>query len=314
MIINNKQRKAFTMIELVFVIVIMSILAKFGVEYLAQAYQSFINSKVNNELQSNSSSAVKYVSNKLQYRIKESIIARETNATFTPLKDYAGGTAPFLEWIGADIEGFRGDTLPYWSGVMDLNASSGTQLISPATDTTEVNALITTLSNTATTIDDAAIFFVGSSLGGLTDEWGWNGAITDQNQTMHPVEDNATLITALKPSVGTFSGTTAFEFYQLAWSAYTVGIDDYNTTAMGGNNTGTLTLWYDYQPWRGHRYTDNAGTPGPAGHITKSVAIMQNVSSFRFISVDSLVKIQICVKSLLLQDEEYSICKEKTVF
>jgi prepilin-type N-terminal cleavage/methylation domain-containing protein len=85
----NKNRKAFTMIELIFVIVIMAILAKFGVEFVAQSYSSFINSQINNELQSNSATAVEFVATRLQHRIKPSAIAREDDGTFTPLKDYA---------------------------------------------------------------------------------------------------------------------------------------------------------------------------------------------------------------------------------
>jgi len=41
-----KTRAAFTMIELIFVIVVMGIIGKFGVEFLAQAYKSFIFSSV----------------------------------------------------------------------------------------------------------------------------------------------------------------------------------------------------------------------------------------------------------------------------
>ncbi len=80
------------MIELIFVIVIMGIIGKFGVEFLAQAYRSFISTTVNHNLQSSSASAVEFVSTRLQHRIKASTIARETNASivpqFTLLSDY----------------------------------------------------------------------------------------------------------------------------------------------------------------------------------------------------------------------------------
>ena len=104
MLKQNKNRKAFTMIELIFVIVIMGILSKFGVEFIAQAYQSFINSHINNTLQAQSATAIEFVSTRLQYRIKASTIARETNATiipqFTRLSDYTNATAPIIEWVG----------------------------------------------------------------------------------------------------------------------------------------------------------------------------------------------------------------------
>lgn len=317
MITKQRFKKAFTMLELIFVIVIMGILAKFGVEFVAQAYSSFINSKINNELQSNSATAVEFVATRLQHRIKASTIARENDGTFSLLRDYNNTTANILEWVGSDIDGFRGDTNPYWSGIIDLNSTltHATQINSPATNTANVDALIKILANDATSgINDAAIYFVNPD--SLDSNWGWDAdttkfttqlGIANNENAIHPINSNGA--SAFKPvnSAGNdnnFSQVVAYEFYQLAWSAYAVGIADYNTTAMGGNNTGTLTLWYDYQPWKGQRYNING----------KSQVIMENVSSFRFIARESLIKIQVCVKSLLIKDEEYAICKEKTIF
>ena len=64
------KRNAFTMIELIFVIVIMGIIGKFGVEFLAQAYKSFIFSKINHELHSTSEQAVEIIAKRLENRIR----------------------------------------------------------------------------------------------------------------------------------------------------------------------------------------------------------------------------------------------------
>ena len=69
-------RNAFTMIELIFVIVIMGIIGKFGVEFLVQAYNSYIASSINNTLQYNSGAAVEFIATRLQDRIKDSVIVR----------------------------------------------------------------------------------------------------------------------------------------------------------------------------------------------------------------------------------------------
>ena len=68
-------RNAFTMIELIFVIVIMGILGKFGTEFLIQTYNNFIFTKVNNTLQSNSAQTIEFIASRLQHRIKDSVIA-----------------------------------------------------------------------------------------------------------------------------------------------------------------------------------------------------------------------------------------------
>lgn len=301
------RRYAFTLLELIFVIVIMGILAKYGVELLSQAYRSFIFSSINNALQSNSAAAVETIASRLQYRIKDSVIAREADFTFSALAGYTAGTAPILEWVGADIDSLRGNSsnLPHWSGIIDLNPSSATSLVSPGTDTGAVNTLIGVLSNGGSGINDAALYFIGSDSD--INNYGWNGtALTDHNTSvMHSIrrstvvgEENLFIPTRGDTGAdNTFTDTNVYEYYQLAWSAYAVGISDYDATTK----TGTLMLYYDYQPWKGERYTD--GTP---------VKLMDNVSTFRFKAVGAIVKIQVCVNSDLVED--YSLCKEKTIF
>lgn len=297
------RRAAFTLLELIFVIVIMGILAKFGVELLSQAYQSFIFSSVNNRLQSQSEAAVETIASRLQYRIKDSVIAREADNEFFGLAGYNADNAPILEWIGTDIDGFRGNTavLPHWSGIIDIDASTApTTLVSPGTDTGELDTLIGILSHSSGTgINNAAIYFVGSDSD--INNYGWVGgtALADQNTSvMHRINTGANANEFVSGIAGVdFSGVDVYEYYQLAWTAYAVGITDYNAST----STGTLTLWYDYQPWEGESYAQ-----------AKSAVLMDNVSTFQFRAAGSIVKIQVCVKSDLI--EEYSLCKEKTVF
>ena len=299
---QGQNSKAFTMIELVFVIVIMGILSKFGVEFLAQAYNSFIHTKVSNTLQGQSTTAVEFVANRLQYRIKDSVIARESNDSFSGLSGYSGTTAPILEWVGTNIEGFRGDSMPYWSGVIDLaiSESNATSLKSPETNTTAINNLISALSNGNSDINNSALYFVDSQSDVQTG-YGWDmtaGAFTDQNKTMHPINSTAN-IDEFVPDYN-LTNVDVSEYYKLAWTAYAVGISDYNATT----GIGTLVLYYDYQPWEGEDYKTDAN----------SIIIMDNVSTFQFMAIGSLIKIQVCTKSSLLKGEEYSICKEKTIY
>ncbi|MDD2652469.1 MAG: type II secretion system protein [Sulfurimonas sp.] len=304
------RKSAFTLIELIFVIVIMGILSKYGIELLFQAYNSFIFSKVNNELQSQSTAAVESVASRLQYRIKDSVIARQTDDSFQALAGNTDFTAPILEWVGYDADGLRGSaaTTPLWSGIIDLDPSTATTLVSPATDTATLNTLVGALSPGATTINDAALYFVGSD-SDIRTGYGWDGnlsAINTQNGVMHPIrrstvagEENLFIpVRGDNGNDNNLTGVNVYEYYQLAWTAYAVGIRDYNA----GTKTGTLMLYYDYQPWKGENYLQH-GT---------AVKLMDNVSTFRFRAAGSIVKIQVCVNSDLMED--YSLCKEKTVF
>jgi len=320
----RKVKYAFTMIELIFVIVIMGILSKFGVEFLAQAYQSFIFSKVNNTLQAQSEVAVETIASRLQFRIKDSIIARKDTTHFEALGNISDDAYKTLEWVGMDIDGLRGDSNANWSGIIDLDASfladnSGKILVSPATDVNKTDSLIAILSkfggNGASGIDNAAIYFIGSD-SNIKTGYGWASAgggvdaFTDQNNTMHPIKKIAANQFAPRNAnngtTGDFIGQDIYEYYQLAWTAYAVSFED---GPDADTKPDRLMLYYDYQPWDGENYQTDAS----------SVLLMENVSTFRFTAVGSVVKIQVCVKSTVIDGsnddgEGYSLCKEKTIF
>ena len=205
------------------------------------------------------------------------------------------------------------------SRYLALSQSSSTLLKSPETNTTAINDLIIILSGGAgnSDIDDAALYFIDSD-SDPENGYGWDfgtGAFTDQNRTMHPIKKHTTINhvfipkNALTGADNNFTNVAVSEYYKLAWTAYAVGITDYNTT--DDINTGTLTLWYDYQPWNGDTYLTKAD-----GTETKNVTIMKDVSTFQFMAIGSLIKIQVCTKSNLLKDkdEDYSLCKEKTIY
>lgn len=296
-------KKAFTMLELIMVIVIMGIIAKFGVEFLAQAYRSYIHSTINNKLINQSETAIEFVADRLQYRLKDSIIVRQDDnnkSNYTALstaddaKDYIT-----LEWVQNDIASLKGSYngtyfKPDYSAIIDLDESNKTTLISPETNTSAISSYIDTLSNGNSDFNDTAIYFIGGNSD--IDGYGWDGvAIDDQNHTMHPIKssDNNLSYFLDDTSAGDFSGVDVYEYYQISWNANAFELKD-----------GNLSFYYDYQPWEGEYYRDDA----------KKVVLMQNVDTFRFIAIGSVVKIQLCVHSDLVDNEEYSVCKEKTIF
>ena len=294
-------RNAFTMIELIFVIVVMGIIGKFGVEFLAQAYKSFIFSSVNNALQSKSASAVEFIASRLQYRIKDSVIARTAaGAAPTPIGSAAGETFTVLEWVGSDIDGYRGITAPYWSGVVDFDAGNSGLLNSPGTSAANADTLISTLAyGGGSNLNSSALYFIGSN-SDVTTDYAWNGAaITNQSAAIHPILGAGANFTPRRGDnsvPNNFINSEIYEYYKLAWTAYAI------VYTPGANNMGTLTLWYDYQPWNGETYTANG----------RSAVIMEGVSAFQYMAIGSIIKIQVCAKSELVED--YSLCKEKTVF
>ena len=310
-------RNAFTMIELIFVIVIMGIIGQFGTEFIAQSYNNFIYSKINNNLHSKSTSAVEFIATRLQYRIKDSVIARKGKVpNFTPLVDASGSSFTVLEWVATDIEGFRGERVPYWSGIIDLDMGNQNLLVSLQTDTSEINDLIKSLSYDTSDIKDIALYFIGSN--NFIDGYGWDGnAIIAQNEVMHPVKPDPANVSNFIPRIGgtqttnSLTGVDVYEYYKLAWTANAIVMEYDDTKEMGD-----LYFYYNYQPWDGEKFYD------PIPSIQKSL-IMEGVSTFQAMALGSVIKIQVCTKSLLvdgtndstdISTKGYSLCKEKTIF
>lgn len=278
-------RKGFTLIELIFVIVIFGILSKFGADILYKIYENYVYSNTFNRLENQSEAAVKQIANRLQYRIKDSTISRTdvTSTDIIPIGDTTATTRNVLEWISVDIDGWRGisSTAPEWSGFIDLAASSATSLISQATSTSS---------------DDMAIFFIGSNVDLNSSAFGWDGTDigTQVGVAMHPI--TITTANTLTTSDGDFTNVDVYEYYQLAKTAYAVSLEN-----------GNLYLYHDYQPWSGDQIsvTDDR---------TQSL-IMENVTSFKFTPMGDIMIIQVCVgDNNVTGVGEYSICKEKVVF
>ena len=310
-------KKAFTLLEMIIVMVVLGIIANFGVEMLVNTYQNYIFTSVQNRLQSQSESAVKQIANRLEYRIKESIIAKDSGSGKYHKLVSAPATfdADMLEWVGSDREGWLGRTnVPLWSGFIDINNPAGAKniaggnLISPQTDTGAVNTLISTLSNANSNINDAALFSIEANTG--TTNFGWDGAITSQRGSLHPIEQVAGQNDefAAKAGTGNFvNGGFITEFYKLTWTAYAVRFED-----KDGDGANELWLYYDYQPWAGEDYTNG-----------KSEQLMDNVTTFAFKVDGSVVNLQVCVNDRDIFNDDgdndettgsYSVCKEKTVF
>ncbi len=277
-------RKGFTLLELIFVIVIFGILSKFGADILYKIYENYVYSNTFNRLENQSEAAVKQIANRLQYRIKDSTIARNNlTAGIEPIGSNTGDET-VLEWIGIDIDGWKGttSTAPQWSGFVDLMDSNASTLSSPGTLITDT---------------DLGIFFIGSNVDLNSSAFGWDGTdlsglATQAGIAMHPVDFTTTSITSANG--GDFTNVDVYEYYQLSRSAFAVGL------------VGTdLNFYYDYKPWLGETAAANA----------TQVLIMENVTSFKFTSMGDIMIVQVCVgDDNVTGVGEYSICKEKVVF
>jgi prepilin-type N-terminal cleavage/methylation domain-containing protein len=268
-------RRAFTMLELVFVIVVMGILAKFGVDLFLQIYESYTRTTITASLMSKTEAAVGQIANRLTYRVRDSVIATTgPDATFRSLSS-ANDDDNVFEWIGLDSDGWDdGD----YSGIIDLyNANTTyTQLKSPATSSLP---------------DDGALLFVGSKVNVQT-SFGWH---THAFNDLKVYDSPHTTAEIIQFTGAPFNpGDEIFEFYQVVDTAYALVLDTANNE---------LRLFQDYQPWQGEEY---AGT---------GVLLVDNVKTFNLQKAGDIIKIELCLSDDDFMGEgEYSICKTKIVF
>lgn len=318
---KNTFKKAFTLLELILVIVIVGIAAKFGMELLMRAYQDYIYGVSNNRLLGQSEAAVTQIANRLQYRIKESVIYREGNLSgFTALASAnhtADNNTTVIEWVGYDIDGWHGDgsgTNPTWSGIIDLDGAHTTSILNtPASDNTRISNVISALSPRGFNGNGSALFFIGDESVNVHDGFAWNGVgLINQSTNLHPVTLNAPdQFTSLFAAPNDFTGRDVYEYYRLAWTAYALELHTWieNPTEPDPDKQiqrGTLWLYYDYRPWLGEKYTDAN---------TAKVILMENVQTLRFSSIGDVLKVQVCVGDAnIFKKGAYSVCKEKTIF
>lgn len=306
-------KKAFTLIELIIVIVIMGIAAKFGMELFIKSYENYIYTVSNNRLMGASEVTVAQIANRLQYRIKESFIFREgddSNGTFINTFSSLGTAVDsnrstrVYEWVGYDIDGWRGDgtsTTPTWSGIIDLDNGSASQLNSPNSNGVRITNTIYSLSGGDFDGNGSALFFIGDESINVNDGFAWNGtALSNQSANLHPAIINGS---EFFPYVGTgtYAGIDIYEYYRLSWTAYALEFQRW--TDPSGIVRGTLWLYYDYRPWLGENYAQNG----------KKVILMENVQTLRFSSIGDILKVQVCIGDDLFKQGVNSICKEKTI-
>ncbi len=294
------------MLELIFVIVILGIVASIGSQIIVQVYESYITQRALYRSSTKTELAATQLANRLAYSIPGTIIGRQDdNVTFRAIENIPIGSTLYrtLEWISADADSFGAVTAttnlgrrPVWSGYCDVNASTINTLSTPGSRLSKLSEIINNLSPTTKGIGNTAILFPSTYTAHTVGFTGTGSNASD----IHTVSGNTGEETLTFDS--NLSGTIK-EHYKLAWSAY--AIKPVNPHTMPGGATGTvhdLQLWYDYQPWDGESYSDG-----------KSVILIRNVSVFRFTGSGSTIRFKICQRENIGDTLTTNTCKEKAV-
>lgn len=275
---------AFSMLELVFVIVILGIVASIGAEIIAKVYESYIVQRAEHRATLKTELVATQIANRLSSAIQGTVIRKLTRDAVQHegindlmSLDPSGDGYNVLQWVGSDVESFNTfnatNTKVGWSGFCDINISTKNTIITPGSDLSIINGIRTNLG----TPTNFAIYFpydttpyFGTVTGGSSD------SITLDNNTSHIVEQ-----------------------YKMARTSYALVTE---TNAAGGKD---LYLYYNF-------------SPSPAAVIangSKSL-LMKNISTFKFKGAGRTIRFKICKQEQISENsnENITACKEKAVF
>lgn len=323
-----KKRSAFTLIELVMVMVVFGIVAGIGADIVASLYENYLRTRAINRLQSQSEIVLDQIAKRLQYRIKNSVRASDDNgANWVALSSNAA-TKHFntIEWIGISNESFLGkhngiSFVPGWSGLIDMNdtnTSHNTRTLStPGSRLDFANEIIKALTDNTVAMDGTAgtqrpaLFFKGVKAGIFTNYYvnATNVANKPYGRRVRCVGNDCTTYPDILQlhsnnavddliDYNSDGNPNVYEQYYLSHSAYTLNL--VNT----GVNDFNLTLRFNYQPWEGETY----------GNGTEAV-LAENVSTFRIRQDGDVIRIKLCIHDNNQSgDFDFSACKEKVIY
>ena len=296
--VTYKQKNAFSMLELIFVIVILGIVSSIGAELIAKVYESYIMERATHRSSLKTELAATQIANRLAYAIPGTVIGRKSTG-YIGIDHLDASDYPILQWIGYDNDSFSAYAKPGWSGFADIGPEATLtddtipQLSTPGSALGTTNTIIASLGGAG--ITDAAIFFPSTF---TVNNIGYGA---DTSGTF-PVTSGAGELLGVA-----LTGKTIQEHYKLAWSSYAIVplLRDGATACtpnVVSNQICDLHLYYNFQPWSGEAYTTGLHE-----------VLVRNISVFRFTGSSNTIRFKICQQEKISSTDKITICKEKTV-
>jgi len=318
-------KRAFTLLELVVVIVVLGIIAMMSFNAIMNIYSNYFQTKTVNELETQTEIALEQISKRLEHRIKPSVIARKTDGAFLALNDSGVTLAQdyeILEFIPYAYEIFndvisldtndnvieQGGKAGRYSGYADLAKSSpATGLISPGSNfTTGVVETIKDLTCKDDTRNSKCVDFENKDGGvaaifsdvyyDVQNSFGYKG-ISNLDIAKVGVKsiDGDTL------EISGFANKQISEQYHLAYTANAIVPEQSQSQADKNNGVFDLNLYYDYRPWMGEKYKQNG----------EKATLAKNVTRFVFTEKNGVIVLKLCMRA---KNSEITICKSKAVY
>lgn len=321
-------KRAFTLLELVVVIVVLGIIAMMSFNAIMNIYSNYFQTKTVNELETQTEIALEQISKRLEHRIKPSVIARKTDGAFLALNDSGvnlDAKYEILEFIPYAYEIFndvisldandhvieQGGKAGRYSGYADLAKSSpATGLISPGSNfTTGVVETIKDLTcredTNATCVDftkkDGGIVAIFSDVYyNVQDSFGYKDN-SNLDIAKVGVKGGQSGLNGNTLEISGFDGKQISEQYHLAYTANAIVPEQSTDPKDAANGVFDLNLYYDYRPWMGEKYKPNG----------EKATLAKNVTRFVFTEKNGVIVLKLCMRA---KNSEITICKSKAVY
>ena len=329
-------RRGFTLIEMIFVIILLGIVGAISSEIVFNIYRNYATQRAVLDLDMKAKAALEQIQAYLERSIQPSVAVFDNGAgTYNAIREVQRGNEGNLTanvnnalvWIGKDIESLQGT----WDGTMNYPAVSGIANLDQSllvganradinitfSDIMQVDALQNAI--TGLLIEDpiesdnyrSALYFVHADSNGTVEERFWWQPGNSFPYSLLPVQD-------LSDDVGTVAGQINpadanislarqpeefGELFYLTYSAYAV------TRGPTIDNQFDLNLTWNFRPWNRETFQAN-GT---------SNLLVENITTFEVWSesVGGIIRIRICLSDDYIRntlgDTQFEYCKETAV-
>ena len=275
---NRRSRPAFTMIELMFVIIILGIVSSIGAELIAKVYKEYIVQRAQHRASIKVALATQQIANRLSSAIPGTVVRRLTksgpveNINDPMILDTTGKNYTILQWVGSDVDSFSANATPGWSGFCDVNNSIDETypLSTPGSNLGLTNTIIKNLN--------------GGSLPAA-----WSPVVYFPRDPAHHDVDTPLSGTSIGLSNDVFH---IDEHYKFSWTSYALVVEG-----------GDLYLYYAFDPITSHAIDG-----------TKNSLLLKNISTFKFMGAGRTIRFKICAEEQIGEDFNITACKEKAVF
>lgn len=273
------KRAAFTMLELIMVILILGIVSSIASELIVQVYQSYIVQNAQHRASLKTELAALQIANRLSASVPGTLFRIKDDNSYesisTPMTAGTGDEYVGLQWVGSDMDGFNfydsANDKMGWSGFCDLDASTATSIATPGSSLSTVNTIITNLGGGSLPTNSPSLYFA-------------------YDTTNYPIST----YTGESITLSGAGASTIMEHYKLAWSSYALVVENEN-----------LVLYYFLPPSPMVALT--------TANVRKSI-LLEGVKTFKFQGSSGTIRFKLCKDEEIGQDFNITSCKEKAVF